>query len=224
MVVTSRVGGRASAARRLGRLVRHEPWLLVCAGATWAAGSILVAIHLLGSTGILRDFSVIHASGNGSVTNLREFGVGVPSSALSHADSVALVVFGVAGSLWMLRLARRAAGYRVGVVRGFFALAGFALFVATGAMHKTAQRTHSERSILESLISVWCFVFVATAFVVQIRSWSSIDPHVRAVGLGWSIPKHLLALVSIGGGLWIATALTARWADRAVAGERQLPL
>ena len=78
--------------------------MALCAAITCAAASVLLAIHLLGTLGIIRDYAVRVGTAS-SWRAQRQFGIGVPSTRLTDTDRLALWVWGIFGTLWLLRLA-----------------------------------------------------------------------------------------------------------------------
>lgn len=209
------------------RRAAGEPWLLLMATIATGCAITLVAVRWLATLGVIRDYAVIRTAGSGSYSTAtavqREFGLGSgPSGLLTRVDRTAWAVGFATGFLWMVHLARRTSGYRIGLVRSVAAICGLGLFVATGAMHRTADAVLPEpsRSRANLLITMWCG---SAAFSALVIGWSvaagapdssGLGFHPLAVPLRWSIARSVAQLLIVVGGWTTAAFLTLRWARR----------
>ena len=219
--------------------------MALCALIALVSGSILLAIHWLGTIGIVRDYTVSMNSAGRGFRLERWFGIGSPSLVLTRVDGIALVVFGASGVLWVLGLARRVGAFRLGATRASviigLALAptavnwlltgaigsagsalqtvGLAIVLAVPfvetALWRTDERVAAQRTRLSRWIGRWYLLLVTAPLFVVVSEWHRGDPVARPAGLGWSIARHFTALGVIGGGLIIAMTLTARWINSA---------
>jgi hypothetical protein len=222
--------------RRWVRVAASEPWMTVTAIVATGCAATVVATRWLGLLGVVRDFSVTrdsidHVSGGGpviysTVGYFRELGfAGGPDHLLTHVDHWAWRVGFFAGVLWMLRLARRVSGYRIGVLRVVGVLIGLGVFVVTGAMHRAVDPTaRSERSDdlwLDRLVTLWCGAGVASGLLIgftttRMSGSGTIPPaHLGETAtlapLSSSIARAGLQLVVALGGWLLAVHLTRRW-------------
>jgi len=204
----------------------------------------VVAVRWLAVVGLVRDYAISHTillnpqiSGGALFSTegyRRQLGLaGGPSQALTHLDAIAWRVGFFAGTAWMLRLARRVSGYRIGGLRTVGVFTGFGIFIVAGAMHRAVDPTPRPRRSdqrLDSMITLWCVVALVGGLLIAwtihagqfSESGNAVPAHVGDVAtlapLGWSMLRNSLQLCAAAGGWSLATLLTfGRYArDRSV--------
>ena len=206
------------------RRVAGEPWLLFMATIATGCAITLVAVRWLAILGVIREYAVARDSASSSMTaTRREFGLAAgPSVLLTRVDRTAWAAGFATGFLWIVHLARRTSGYRIGFVRSVASICGLGLFVATGAMHRTADAVLPEpsRSRANLLITTWC---ASAAFSALVIGWSvaagapdssGLGLHPLAAPLRWSIARSAAQLLIVAGGWTTGAFLTISWARR----------
>jgi hypothetical protein len=202
--------------------------MALCAATAVVAGSTFAAIRWLATLGVVRVYEVEHVTGvtgdglivSSQHTYERALGLpGGPSRLLTDLDTNCWKVALVAGGFWMLRLALRAAGYRIGGLRGLGFVLGLVYFVAAGAMHRTTEAIVRPgwRRRTDVLITASCVALVAGYIALTLggndTGGSSERPGDYAVEyvLPWTMVGNGLLCFVAAGGIALAIFLTVSW-------------
>jgi hypothetical protein len=197
--------------------------MALCAATTVVAGATFASIRWLATLGVVRVYEVERMS-DGARTSERALGLaGGASRALTDLDSRSWKLALAAGGFWMLRLALRSAGYRIGALRGIGFCIGFAYLVAVGAMHRTTDaivrrdrvgRTNVCATACAASFLAGCFAMMAArndATNAILETTERVADRAHPYDVTWAVVGNGFLCIATIGGIALATFLTVSW-------------
>ena len=196
------------------RFVRREPRVALAIVATLAGAGVLLSVSFLELVGVVRVFSIVHSTAD-SASASRAFGIEAPSAALTSAFKRGTLVFEVGLAVWVLRVARRTADYRI----GFWRTVGLTIppvgaAVLAGALHEAIDIVVSDenREDWHRFVTACCSLALVAmvAVVAAAPGWSSIEPLSTLARWG-SMCVGALVFVAVTFGVFAAAIVTRAW-------------
>ncbi|MCU1465078.1 MAG: hypothetical protein JWM72_1006 [Actinomycetia bacterium] len=197
------------------RFGRREPRLALAIIVTALAATALFSIAVLEAMGVVRVFAVVRAHADGGVSAEHMYGIEYPSRALTTAHERGVLFVAVAFTIWVLRLARRTAGYFIGGWRaiGLF-VPPITVGVLAGALHAATEGVISEAERLRwhRLITAWCSITIGALILDSVMQpgWSTIESF-ATLGRAWSVFVGAAVAASVLLGVGLAARITWRW-------------
>jgi hypothetical protein len=208
------------------RFARREPRLALAMIISIVGASLVLSVALLEAAGVVRVFAVVQPHANGAVGAHHMYGIESASRALTTAHERGLLLAAVGFTVWILRLARRTAGYLIGGLRGIgLFLPPITIPILAGALHAAVEGIIQEdhRARWHRVVTGWR----ATAIVAVVLDWA-MTPGWSSLGGVWTLERAMsivvggLVAVSVVLGVGVAASLTWRWQHLTPDEERTL--